>query len=160
SRAADRFFNAFGLVREGRHPLPQLDGIEPLIGTLFETRRALGKQRDRSVEWESLARRSGEIADELEVFRCGDLKNYGSWIERRGRGIFLEACPIDVSGMLSERLFTRVPSCVLTSATLTVGESFGYVRRRIGLSEGRELALSTEFNVRNQALLYVPKHIP
>jgi ATP-dependent DNA helicase DinG len=160
SRAADRFFNGFALVRDGRQPLPQLEGIEPLIGALFEARRALNKQRDRSVEWESLARRSGEIADELEVFRSGDLKNYVSWIERRGRGIFLEACPIDVSGMLGERLFRRVPSCVLTSATLTVGDSFGYVRSRIGLSEGRELALSTEFNIKNQALLYVPKHMP
>jgi ATP-dependent DNA helicase DinG len=160
SRAADRFFNGFALVREGRQPLPELNGIEQMIGALFEGRRALNKQRDRSAEWEGLARRCGEIADELEVFRSGDLKNYVSWIERRGRGIFLEACPIDVSGMLSERLFSRVPSCVLTSATLTVGDSFEYVRSRIGLSEGRELALSTEFNVKSQALLYVPKHMP
>src|SRR5215467_5410925 len=160
SRAADRFFNGFALVREGRQPLPELEGIEPLIGALFEARRALNKQRDRSVEWESLSRRSGEIADELEVFRCGDLKNYVSWIERRGRGIFLEACPIDVSGMLSEQLFARIPSCVLTSATLTVGDSFTYMRTRIGLTEGRELALATEFNVRKQALLYIPNRMP
>jgi ATP-dependent DNA helicase DinG len=49
---------------------------------------------------------------------------------------------------------------VLTSATLTVAESFGYVRGRIGFSEGRELALSTEFNVKSQALLYVPRQMP
>src|SRR5581483_1667971 len=122
-------------LRDGRQPLPELEGIDPLIGALQEARRALSIQRDRAAEWEGYARRSGEIADELEVFRCGDLKNYVSWIERRGRGIFLEACPIDVSGMLSERLFSRVPSCVLTSATLTVADSFGYVRGRIGLSE-------------------------
>src|SRR5205085_7225364 len=123
-------------------------------------RGALKKQKDRAGEWEALSRRAAEMADELEVFRSGELQNYVSWIERRGRGIFLEACPIDVSGMLSERLFSRVPSCVLTSATLTVGESFGYIRNRIGLSEGRELALSTEFNVKSQALLYIPRHMP
>jgi ATP-dependent DNA helicase DinG len=159
-RAADHFFNSFAMVREGRQPVPHLDGIEFLIGALQESRGALRKQHDRSGEWEQLGRRAGEIADELEVFRSGEMKNYVSWIERRGRGIFLEACPIDVSGMLSERLFSRVPSCVLTSATLTVGENFDYVRGRLGMSEGRELTLATEFNVRHQTLLYVPKTMP
>lgn len=160
SRTSDHFFNTFALVREGRQPVPLLEGIEALIGALQEARAALKKQRDRAGEWETLARRAGEIGDELEVFRSGELKNYVSWIERRGRGIFLEACPIDVSGMLSERLFAKVPSCILTSATLTVGERFEYIRGRIGMSEGDELTLSTEFNVRSQALLYVPKNIP
>jgi ATP-dependent DNA helicase DinG len=131
-----------------------------LIGALQEARNALRKQHERSGEWDSLARRATEIADELEVFRSGELTNYVSWIERRGRGIFLEACPIDVSGMLSERLFARVPSCVLTSATLTVGDRFEYIRSRIGMSEGRELVLATEFNTRSQTLLYVPPRMP
>jgi len=160
SRASERFFNAFAMVREGRQPVPGLEGIDHLIGSLQEARTRLKKQHDRAGEWDNMARRAGEIADELEVFRSGELENYVSWIERRGRGIFLEACPIDVSGMLSERLFARVPSCVLTSATLTVGERFEYIRGRLGLSEARELALSTEFNVRSQALLYVPKRLP
>jgi len=160
SRAADRFFNSFGLIREGRQAVPHLDGIEGLIGSLREARNVLKKQNDRSGEWERLARRASEIGDELEVFRSGELENYVSWIERRGRGIFLEACPVDVSGMLNERLFSRVPTCVLTSATLTVGSTFDYMRSRIGLSESRELTLATEFNVRTQALLYVPKQMP
>jgi ATP-dependent DNA helicase DinG len=88
------------------------------------------------------------------------LENYVSWVERRGRGIFLEACPIDVSGMLRERLFSRVPTCVLTSATLTVAESFDFIRSRLGFHHGNELALTTEFNVRRQALLYVPNDLP
>src|SRR5262245_24191700 len=51
SRAADRFFGAFGLVREGRQRLPHLDGIEGLIGALDESKSALRRQRDRSGEW-------------------------------------------------------------------------------------------------------------
>jgi ATP-dependent DNA helicase DinG len=159
-RASDRFFNGFGLLRDGRQPIPQLEGIDALIGALQDARKAIKQKKDFSGEYEALARRSGEIQSELEVFRSGDLQNYVSWIERRDRGIFLEACPIDVSGMLSERLFTRVPTCVLTSATLTVADSFGYIRTRIGFNEGRELALATEFNVRKQALLYIPNRMP
>ncbi len=160
SHASERFFNGFALLREGRHPLPKLDGIDSLIGALQEARREIKQKKDFSGEYETLARRAGELQSELEIFRSGDLQNYVSWIERRDRGIFLEACPIDVSGMLTERLFTRVPTCVLTSATLTVADSFEYVRARIGFNEGRELSLATEFNVRKQALLYIPTGMP
>ena len=162
-RASDRFFGGLALMREGRHAVDnfhQFDGLEALIGSLHEARQVLKKQKDFSGEWEALERRAGEIAAELEVFRNGRLENYVSWIERRGRGLFLEACPVDVSGMLRERLFQRLPACVLTSATLTVAESFGYFRQRIGLDAGDEVRLSTEFDVRNQAMLYVPRRMP
>ena len=160
ARASDRFFNGFALLRDGRHPLPGLEGIEGLIGALQEARRAIKQMKDFSGEYEALARRSGELESELELFRRGNLENYVSWIERRDRGIFLEACPVDVSGMLQEKLFTRIPTCILTSATLTVADSFSYMRSRLGLSESRELSLTTEFDVQKQALLYIPKGMP
>jgi ATP-dependent DNA helicase DinG len=160
SRASDRFFGGFLMLRDGRQPIPRLEGIEALIGALQDARKSIKQMKDFSGEYESLARRAGEIESELEIFRRGNLENYVSWIERRDRGIFLEACPIDVSGMLEENLFTRVPTCVLTSATLTVAESFTYMRTRLGLREGRELSLATEFNVQKQALLYIPQAMP
>jgi len=160
SRASDRFFSGFALLRDGRHPVPKLEGIEGLIGALQDARRSIKQMKDFSGEYEALARRAGELEAELEIFRSGRLENYVSWIERRDRGIFLEACPVDVSGMLQEKLFTRVPTCVLTSATLTVGDSFAYMRERLGLSEARELSLATEFNVQKQALLYIPQAMP
>ena len=160
SRASERFFNGFVLLRDGRYPVQNLDGIDGLIGALQDARNSIRKKKDSSGEFEPLARRAAELAEELDVFRSGTPENYVSWIERRGRGIFLEACPIDVSGMLREHLFSRVPTCVLTSATLTVGDSFEYIRGRIGFGNGKELSLSTEFDVRKQALLYVPRQMP
>jgi ATP-dependent DNA helicase DinG len=159
-RASDRFFGAFALVTEGRHPMPELEGVSALMGALQEFRAALRKRSDFSGEWEALERRAGEIGSDLEVFHSGVGENYVAWIERRGRGLFLEACPIDVSGMLRESLFDRVPSCILTSATLTVGNSFEYFRQRVGMKEGEEFTLSTEFNLQSQTMLYVPKRMP
>src|SRR5262245_16164706 len=162
-RAADRFFAGLALRGDGRQAMrdfSQLEGIDALIGQLHEARQVLKKQRDFSGEWETLERRAGEMEAELQIFRNGTPENYVSWIERRGRGVFLEACPVDVSGLLRETLFDRVPACVLTSATLTVAESFGYFRQRIGIEVGEELALSTEFDVRAQTMLYVPKRMP
>jgi ATP-dependent DNA helicase DinG len=160
ARASDRFFNGFALLREGRHPIPKLEGIGALIGALQDARRSITQMNDFSGEYEALARRAGELEAELDIFRRGDLDNYVSWVERRERGIFLEASPVDVSGMLQEKLFSRIPTCVLTSATLTVANSFAYIRERLGLTESREVALATEFNMRKQALLYIPRGMP
>ena len=162
-RAADRFFGGMAMTTEGRHPVQsfrEFEGMDALIGALHDARHSLKKQKDFSGEWETLERRTGEIQSELEVLRNGNLENYVSWVERRGRGLFLEACPVDVSGLLRERLFERIPACVLTSATLTVAESFGYFRQRIGMEVGEELSLATEFDVRTQTMLYVPSRMP
>jgi ATP-dependent DNA helicase DinG len=162
-RASDRLFGSLALMSEGRHPVQsfrEFEGMDALIGALHDARSTLKKQKDFSGEWETLERRAGELQSELEVFRNGNLENFVSWIERRGRGLFLEACPVDVSGLLRETLFDRVPACVLTSATLTVAESFGYFRQRIGMEVGDELSLSTEFDAQRQAMLYVPPRMP
>src|SRR5262249_3861493 len=82
-RASDRFFNGFAVLREGRHSIAQLNGIDSLIGALQEARHSIKQKKDFSGEYEALARRAGEIESELEVFRSGDLENYVSWIERR-----------------------------------------------------------------------------
>jgi ATP-dependent DNA helicase DinG len=68
----------------------------------------------------------------------------------------LQATPIDVSQILAQNLFERVPTCVLTSATLTVGRSFEFVRSRLGVRYTRERALDSHFDYSRQALLYVP----
>jgi ATP-dependent DNA helicase DinG len=160
SRVSDHFFGRFLLLRDGRHPLPELDDIDPLINELSELRRCFRKQLDASGEWENLARRSGELSSELEVFKNGNPDNYVSWLDRRGRGVFLEACPIDVSPLLRENLFEKVPTCVLTSATLTVGGSTAYMQSRIGLRDVLGETLSTEFDFQKQAALYIPTDLP
>jgi ATP-dependent DNA helicase DinG len=57
-------------------------------------------------------------------------------------------------------LFSRVPTVVLTSATLTIDRSFAFVRRRLGLDEGAELSLPSPFDPQRQAVLYLPTSFP
>jgi ATP-dependent DNA helicase DinG len=148
------------LLPEGRRRTPELPGIGDLIGALDNMREALGHLRDPGGETETLARRAGELASELGVFECPDVDNYVSWLDRRGRGVFLESCPVDVAPLLGEALFGRVPTCILTSATLTVGGSTDYVSRRLGLGEVVSETLTTEFDFARQAALYIPPGLP
>jgi ATP-dependent DNA helicase DinG len=87
-------------------------------------------------------------------------KTYVFWIERRGRRTFLQATPIDVSGKLDERLFDAVDTVVLTSATLAVAGGFEYVQQRLGLRSARTEIVESHFDHHQQALLYVPQHLP
>jgi ATP-dependent DNA helicase DinG len=72
----------------------------------------------------------------------------------------VQATPIDVSELLHELLFEQIPTVVLTSATLTVQGGFEHLRRRIGLTEARELVVPSHFRYGEQALLYLPPEMP
>jgi ATP-dependent DNA helicase DinG len=85
---------------------------------------------------------------------------YVYWVERRGRGCFLQATPIDVAPLLAERLFDKLDTAILTSATLAVAGGFAYVEKRLGIAQARTLVVPGHFQYEKQALLYVPQHLP
>jgi ATP-dependent DNA helicase DinG len=49
---------------------------------------------------------------------------------------------------------------VLTSATLAVDGSFGYVKGRLGIRNADEIRVASEFDFTTQALLYLPRSVP
>jgi ATP-dependent DNA helicase DinG len=110
-----------------------------------------------------LSRRAGELRDQLRfVMKAGD-PEYVYFLEIRGRGLFLRAAPIDVSGIVRQVLFDRMQATVLTSATLTVEGSFDYIRSRLGLQRSgsaRFVQLPSEFDYSSQAILYLPRRMP
>ncbi len=107
-----------------------------------------------------LFRRSNELGQALRFVMEEDDERYVYWIEKRGRGCFLQATPIEVSSIVSERLFSQVETTVLTSATLAVSGGFEYVEKRLGLDNARSLVVPGHFDYQKQSLLYVPQHLP
>lgn len=108
----------------------------------------------------SLARRAGEMRDELRFLLRASDPAYVFFVEFRGKGIFLRASPIDVSAIVRDLLLDRMRGTVLTSATLTVDGAFDYVRGRLGITDADEVRLPSEFDYPNQALLYLPPRMP
>src|SRR5208283_2094072 len=72
----------------------------------------------------------------------------------------LQATPIEVASILSERLFSKVDTVVLTSATLAVAGGFEFIQKRMGVSGARTLVVPGHFDYHKQVLLYVPQHLP
>jgi ATP-dependent DNA helicase DinG len=72
----------------------------------------------------------------------------------------MQATPIDVSTLLRQRLFEQVETVILTSATLAVGGSFDFLKRRLGVQNAKERIFDSHFDYAHQSLLYTPIHLP
>src|SRR2546423_136921 len=59
-----------------------------------------------------------------------------------------------------DRLFEKVPTVVLTSATLSSAGNFRFIRERLGLDQGEDMIAESIFDFRNQAILYLPPQMP
>ncbi len=121
--------------------------------------KALARAADsaRSEGLKTVSRRAQEIAGEIEFILRMEDSAYISWVQTRGRGGAVTASPIDVSGVLREELFERVQGVVLTSATLSSGDSFRFIRERLGLDGAGEILLPSPFDHARQAALFVPR---
>ncbi len=107
-----------------------------------------------------LFRRTQDLGKTLRFVMESQDEEYVYWIEKRGRGCFLQATPIDVSRIIAARLFEQLETAVLTSATLAVAGGFEYAQKRLGLNNPRSLVVPGHFDYNRQALLYIPQHLP
>ncbi|HEX8649998.1 MAG TPA: ATP-dependent DNA helicase [Pyrinomonadaceae bacterium] len=180
TRFSDNFWMGFkeGRGDEGRFPIlpgtfarrmtngeieatPLGQGYLGLDGALERMETTLDALAEQPPEIENLVRRIRQIRFDLQFIVAGDDKSFVYWMERRGRGLFLRASPIDVSGLLQDKLFERVETVVLTSATLASAGSFGFIRERLGLIDNADdLIAPSSFDYETQAVLYLPQRMP
>jgi ATP-dependent DNA helicase DinG len=131
-----------------------------LLNALDSLTASLSLVRERSDEVIPLERRAKELASHLRFLIEGDDRRYVYWVETRGRGVFLQATPIDVAEILADKLFGAVDTVVLTSATLAVESRFDFIKKRLGVPEARELVVPPHFDYASQVLFYVPQELP
>ncbi len=166
-RQAEVFFAALP-VADGRHGFTEREEFREhhsgayrgLIAALDALHSALASVPPGDEDLAQYVMRALELRSQIEFIVEGEDPNFVFWIERRGRGVFLQATPIDVSTLLEECLFDEMETLVLTSATLAVGGTAEFIRRRLGLRYTREKVLESHFDYGSQALLYLPRELP
>jgi ATP-dependent DNA helicase DinG len=181
------FFAGLPMAGDGRQPFTAREEFLETSGDLYMAVRTTLRRLETEMEAlkgideaPGLKKRVTRLRSELEFLLESNANNMVYWMERRvsGGGIdnsstgtrsgfrpqsrttFLQATPIDVSALLSELVFETIPTVVLTSATLTVQGGFEHMRKRLGLSEARELVVPSHFKYGEQALLYLPPEMP
>jgi ATP-dependent DNA helicase DinG len=131
-----------------------------LKAALQRLKAALQVVKNAPPEMEAILRRVEQVLFDLEFIVGADDELFVYWLERRGRGIYLQATPIDASGILNDRLFSQIESVVLTSATLTSAGSFDFIRSRLGVDQAAELIADSNYDYQEQSLLYLPPKMP
>jgi ATP-dependent DNA helicase DinG len=146
----------------GRAPLPSdavpEEDLFALDNALAELSAACRNTKPVAENVLQIARRTDQLRDAL-----GSLEAPGqvSWSLGGARSPSVGSSPIDVGPLLRERLHERVPCIVFTSATLTTGGDFKFVKRRLGIdAEVSEEVVESPFRYEEQAALYAPTHLP
>jgi ATP-dependent DNA helicase DinG len=179
SRFADDFWMGFreGRGEDGRYPIipgtfakkngdgelaatPLGELFVVLEGAISRAETTLDAFPEKPPEVDSLIRRLRQVRFDLQFIVTGADKKFVYWLERRNRGLFLRASPIDVAGLLQDKLFEAVPTVVLTSATLSSGGNFAFIRDRLGLDTADDLIAASSFDYESQAILYLPEKMP
>jgi len=172
------FFSCLPMEGDGRKPFTEREDFLELSGDLYTgvctTLKVLESEIGELKEVEEapgLRKRVARLRSELEFLLESTSTNMVFWMERRvaagalnqrtaSRSTFIQATPIDVSELIREQVFEKIPTVVLTSATLTVQGGFAHIRHRLGLEEARELIVPSHFRYKEQALLYLPPRMP
>ena len=176
---ARMFFAGLPMEGDGRQPFTAREEFLETAGDLYLSLRATLRRLEAEMESLKgvdealgLRKRIVRLRSELEFLLESNASNTVYWIERRAmagaaaaqrsaaRSTFLQATPIDVSELLHEHVFESIPTVILTSATLTVQGGFEHIRKRLGMTEARELVVPSHFRYGEQALLYLPPQMP
>src|SRR2546430_644505 len=115
-------------------------------------------------ELQELGRRIRDARDGIAIFLEQSAREHVYWVERTGktaRFLSLNAAPIDIAPVLRRMIFRQDCSCVMTSATLSVGRpDLAYFRQRIGAGEVEPLLLGSPFDFQKQMKMFIVQKMP
>ncbi len=175
--AADDFFDQLARwrLRQGegfngrvRKPLGLPDvlseELRKLATRIGEGARAV-ENPEQQVELTAAQGRCTALADQLAEWTRQSAADQVYWVEAEQKArmrVRLASAPLDVGPSLRKQLFEQVRTCVLTSATLCVGNppAFDFLKTRLGLTAAETLALGSPFDYPSQVKIHLPRNLP
>jgi ATP-dependent DNA helicase DinG len=172
---ADQFFatiegrSDFRKGREFRVRRPEVvaDSITGHLSVLQARISEVTKRADDEflkAELQELGRRIRDAREGIAIFLEQSAREHVYWVERTGKTaqfLSLNAAPIDIAPVLRRMIFREDCSCVMTSATLSVGRpDLAYLRQRIGANDAEPLLLGSPFDFRTQMKIFIVQKMP
>ena len=139
------------------------EGLSKLSRLVREQAKTIPKPEERQDFTAAAARLEG-MALGLDEWNRQQMADAVYWIEatrtRRGQRISLAATPVDIGPILREHLFNKVPTVIMTSATLATAGKFDFFQSRVGLLQTASKSLGSPFNYQEQAELILLEGMP
>ena len=120
-------------------------------------------QQALAMEAASVEDSIGELAERLSsiLHEAGEDEIHWLNLNPSQATMSLHSAPLDVGPILSEKLFAEKECVVLTSATLSAGGDFEYLKRRVGATEDApELLVGSPFDYERAAQALIPEDMP
>ena len=121
----------------------------------------------QALELAALQARLSALETDLTEILFGDSSTLVRWVElaasRTGPRAVFNYAPLSVNKILREQVWEKYSTIVFTSATLTVDNSFAYIRDRLGLDldlKIQERQFPSPFDYRRQVLLGIAADMP
>lgn len=115
-------------------------------------------------ELQEMGRRVRDARAGIATFLSQSAEEHVYWVEKTGKqGQFcsLNAAPVDIAAHLRALLFKDGATCIMTSATLSVGgEELSYFRNRVGADGVDAERVGSPFDYERQMKLYVTRKMP
>jgi len=136
-------------------------GCSQLAGDLIDFRRRFDMEKDDTIgrQVDGLVMGLMEVAQAINLFLGEDEGRYVRWIEKKAETGMVVA-PVEIGDLLQDLVFGRMKSAVLTSATLTVGDSFEFLKNRLSM-EGTdmEIRIASPFELDTQMKVFIPSDV-
>ena len=118
-----------------------------------------------ALELHALKSRLEEESKKISLFCANDPSTKKvQWLERTAQNLAYIDANLDIALFLGKQFFTPLHAAILCSATLTMQNSFSFIKRTLGLDQidkvVQEKIYPSPFSFDTQALFLVPKDIP
>lgn len=111
-----------------------------------------------------VSRKLREVHGTLQTFLDQQQEGNVYWVERGGRDeiqFSLHAAPVEVAETLRRLLFAPEKTCIMTSATLGVGDpSLQWFKGRVGAEEVRSMSIGSPFDYKKQMVVKIFRDMP
>ncbi len=145
---------------------PLGEALRRLATALDNALSLFEEEPERQVELMGARDRADALAGALTSWLAQDTPDSVYWMDLEGpvgrQRLSLMAAPLDVGPVLNKVLWSRVKTCVLTSATLCAGtrSGFAFMSRRLGLKSPETLQVGSPFDFERQVTLHIAKDMP
>lgn len=133
--------------------------LTAVVDTVREIDDTLAK-----AELQDLGRKVRDARFGIIEFLRQESEDHVYWLEKSGKAgqyLSMNAAPVDLAAHLRRMLFRPGSSCIVTSATLSVGRpDLAYFRERVGALEVPAKQIGSPFDYERQMKLYIPREMP
>lgn len=150
-----------------------LDNLSQLLQDLYNILEA---NAERSAGLKNCFERCLQLVEDCNIFsddsapisksqsqsqsKCSNHDAQIKWYEIYKYNFVLKQSPLDISELFYKKLTETANSAVLASATISVAGDFSLIQNQLGLHSAKTIKISSPFDYKKQALLYIPRAMP